>query len=71
VRGRIYAFEVSPMALLALSWVDRLIKCPAPRLDNLQPSDGALISYVVRENLVSAVLRLPHRPCWGPPNRLP
>ena len=39
-------------------WVDRLIKYPASRLDNLQQSgDGALISYVVRESAISAVLR--------------
>src|SRR3954453_6361407 len=39
-------------------WVDRLIKYPASRLDNLQQSgDGALISYVVRESVISAVLR--------------
>ena len=38
-------------------WTNRLIDYPASRLDNLQQSgEGALISYVVREGLVSAVL---------------
>ncbi|MBW5438353.1 nuclear transport factor 2 family protein [Bradyrhizobium canariense] len=39
-------------------WVDRLIGYPASQLDNLQQSgNGAVISYVVRESVVSAVLR--------------
>jgi hypothetical protein len=39
-------------------WADRFNEHPASRLDNIQPLDeGALISYVVREGSVSAVLR--------------
>ncbi|WP_018322094.1 nuclear transport factor 2 family protein [Bradyrhizobium sp. WSM2793] len=39
-------------------WVDRMIQYPASKLDNLQQAEeGALISYVVPEGLVSAVLK--------------
>lgn len=39
-------------------WVDRMIQYPASRLDNLQQAgEGALISYIVREGLVGAVLK--------------
>ncbi|QIO34342.1 nuclear transport factor 2 family protein [Bradyrhizobium sp. 1(2017)] len=39
-------------------WVDRMVEYPASRLDNLQQaSEGALISYLARDGLVSAVLR--------------
>ncbi|MCK1478489.1 nuclear transport factor 2 family protein [Bradyrhizobium sp. 197] len=38
-------------------WMDRLWQFPASELDNLQPSDdGALISYVARNGIVSVVL---------------
>jgi ketosteroid isomerase-like protein len=39
-------------------WVDRVVEYPASTLDDLQQaSEGALISYLVRDVLVSAVLR--------------
>lgn len=38
-------------------WVERLREDPASGLDNLQPSqDGAVISYITRTGVVSAVL---------------
>ncbi|MEY9360533.1 hypothetical protein ABH994_003254 [Bradyrhizobium yuanmingense] len=39
-------------------WVRRLAEYPASRLANIQPAgEGALISYVVRKGVVSAVFR--------------
>ncbi|MET4174175.1 hypothetical protein ABIB99_005279 [Bradyrhizobium sp. LA6.1] len=38
-------------------WVDRLRDCPASHLDDLNPSvDGAAISYIARDGVVSATL---------------
>lgn len=38
-------------------WSDRLRKCPASQLDNIQPShDAALISYTTGGGVVSAIL---------------